>query len=306
MIWPDNKTFAFTVFDDTDFATLSSVRPVYEMLEDLGFRTTKSVWPVDGLGEPVNGGTTCNNREYLQWVRQLSKRGFEIGYHMATFSSSYRQKTIEALERFAELFGEYPQTMANHSACLENIYWGDKRLTGSRRLIYNLVTRFRFRNRYRGHVEGDPYFWGDHCRNKVKYVRNFVFPDINTLKACPIMPYHNPQKPFVNYWFASSEGPNVNSFNATLSEANQDRLEAEGGACIMYTHFGAGFVSDGTVSDRFATLMKRLSQKNGWFVPSNVLLDYLLSRREHHDITNRERRRLEGSWLRHKLRVGTT
>ena len=27
-----------------------------------------------------------------------------------------------------------------------------------------------------------------------------------------------------------------------LTEAAQDRLEAEGGACIMYTHFGHGFV----------------------------------------------------------------
>ena len=58
--------------------------------------------------------------------------------------------------------------------------------------LYNLLTRFRNRGKYRGHVEGDPYFWGDLCRQKIKYYRNFTFRDINTLKACPFMPYHDP------------------------------------------------------------------------------------------------------------------
>ena len=41
--WPHGKRFAFTVFDDTDSATLENVSPVYALLRDLGFRTTKSV-----------------------------------------------------------------------------------------------------------------------------------------------------------------------------------------------------------------------------------------------------------------------
>jgi hypothetical protein len=56
------------------------------------------------------------------------------------------------------------------------------------------------------------------------------------------MPFHDPDRPFVKYWFASSEGPSVQTFNETLSEANQEKLEAEGGACIMYTHFANGFL----------------------------------------------------------------
>ena len=39
----------------------------------------------------------------------------------------------------------------------------------------------------------------------IEQVRNFVFSDINTLKSCPYMPYQDPTKPYVNYWFASSE-----------------------------------------------------------------------------------------------------
>jgi hypothetical protein len=60
-------------------------------------------------------------------------------------------------------------------------------------------------------------------------------------RACPFMPYDDPLRPCVNYWFASSEGANVHSFARPISEANQDRLEDEGGACIMYTQISCGF-----------------------------------------------------------------
>ena len=42
--WPDNKKFAFTIFDDTDGSNLNDNRLVYDYLNELGFKTTKSVW----------------------------------------------------------------------------------------------------------------------------------------------------------------------------------------------------------------------------------------------------------------------
>ena len=38
--FPGDRRFAFTILDDTDDSTLENVRPVYERLRDLGFRTT--------------------------------------------------------------------------------------------------------------------------------------------------------------------------------------------------------------------------------------------------------------------------
>lgn len=304
--WPDGKVFAFTVFDDTDLATLENIVPVYALLEECGLRTTKSVWPLSGSQESTWCGTTCEDSEYRNWLLQVRDHGFEIGYHMATHHSSVREQSIRGLNRFAEIFSDFPKVMANHSACRENIYWGDSRLTGLHASIYNLLTRYRFKGRYRGHLDGDKFFWGDVCKERVKYVRGFVFPEINTLKACPIMPYHDPQRPYVNYWYASSEGSEVKSFSRCISEENQDRLEQEGGACIMYTHFAVGFVEHGQIDSRFSSLIKRLSRKNGWFVPVSVLLDYLLNTNGRHVITDRERKRLERRWLWHKLRVGTT
>ena len=75
-----------------------------------------------------------------------------------------------------------------------------------------------------------------------------------------MMPYHDPARPFVNYWFASSEGANVDSFTTTLSENNLDRLAEEGGVCIMYTHFADRFVENGKINWWFRKLMDRLTR----------------------------------------------
>lgn len=304
--WPDGKKFAFTIFDDTDFAVVANVGPVYALLRDLGMRTTKSVWPIAGNQTPVCGGATSEDSEYLRWVKGLQADGFEIGYHMATYHTSDRAQTKRGLDRFAGLFGAPPRTMANHSACRENIYWGDARLSGMRRLAYNALTRFRHYRKFRGHLDGDPLYWADLCRERVTYVRNFVFEDINTLAACPMMPYHDPRRPEVNFWYASAEGPEVESFVRCVSEANQDRLMAEGGACIMYTHLACGFVRNGELDRRFVDLLTRLSRLPGWFVPVGDLLDYIRRQRGDHTLTDRERRQLERRWLAHKMRVGAT
>ena len=303
--WPDGKDFAFSVFDDTDLATLENVPHVYDLLGELGFRTTKSVWPIRVQGSPVIGGATCDDDAYLAWTLRLKAAGFEIGSHGASYVTAPRDEVTRAFDRFREIYGHDPLTLANHSGCAESIYWGPDRTGGVARLAYQAMTRFRRRGTFRGHVEGDPLFWGDLCRERVRYVRNFTYTDIDTLAACPVMPYHDPERPYVNAWFAGSEGADVYSFNERLGEANQDRLEAQAGACIMYTHFASGFTSDGTVDRRFRELMLRLSRKNGWFVPVATLLDYLADVRGGvTDIAPSQRRSLEWRWLRSKMRVG--
>lgn len=306
IVWPENKLFAFTIFDDTDLATEDNVRRVYDLLEDLGFRTTKSVWPLGGTERSAPWGSTCEDPRYLEWIYRLRDAGFEIGYHLAAHRSSTRSETLRGIERFRELFGQDPWIMANHADCVESMYWGNSRLTGMNEAMYNVLTRFHNRDRFKGHVEGDPHFWGDICRDRIRYVRNFVFSGIDTLEACPFMPYHDANRPYVRYWFASSEGADIRSFIRTISERNQDRLERRGGCCIMYTHFAKGFCVDGAVDARFAKLMRRLSAMNGWFAPVSTVLDHIASARGPRTITADERRTLERRWLWHKAFLGTT
>jgi hypothetical protein len=304
--WPDGKSFAFTVFDDPDFQSLDRGVPVYEFLSDLGFRTTKGVWPGDEACPPSDRWGTCMDPEYLKWALSLKDRGFEIGWHGASPRTSSREKTAAGFESFRRMFGHWPATMSQHYNCKENMYWGDDRLTSAPlRFAYNLLTRWKNHDVFHGHVPGHPNYWGDLSKKYVKYARNFVFAEINTLAACPQMPYHDPARPQVNYWYAAAEGHNVETFTRMLCEENQDKLEAEGGACIMYAHFAYGFATNGVVDARFRSLMERLRRRNGWFVPTATLLDYIAEQRGAVTLDARQRNALERRWLMHKVRFGT-
>src|SRR5206468_6533634 len=196
---------------------------------DLGFRTTVAVWPM-GPRKPVNsGGETCANPDYRQFLIELQSIGFEIAFHNATPHSVTRNEMIEALDLFEQYFGHAPHSRANHYN-EDAVYWGSARLTGRRRTVYNIITRWKNEGRFFGHVKGHRSFWGDVCKQRIRYCRNFVFSDINTLKVTPYMPYYDPERPYVNQWFSGSEGHQAPSFIRALAEDHQDQLENEGGA----------------------------------------------------------------------------
>jgi len=303
--WPDGKQFAFTIFDDPDSQTVEDGKRVYDLLAEMGFRTTRGVWPGTPIRTPNSPGAACDDAEYIRHTQTLQDAGFEVGYHNHTRHSSRREEIIAGLEAFKEFFGRYPSAMANHYNA-EAMYWGPARLTPPLRAVYVAATFGRTKNRHFGHVPGHESFWGDVCRERIRYCRNFVYADLNTLAACPTMPYYDRTKPFVNAWYASTEGSNAPRFIAALHERNQDRLEAEGGACIMYTHFGHSFVEDGKVSPRFIELMRRLSRKGGWFVPVSTILEYLQQQQGITELADGERRKLETRWLWEKVFRGTS
>jgi hypothetical protein len=306
--WPDGKQFAFSVFDDTDLSAPGNFEAVYDLLGSLGMRTTKSVWAATGpdLQQRSAHGSTCDDADYLRTVLRLQQSGFEIAYHNSYYEGLPRARIEEAFERFKMLFGSYPQAAANHAESSEGIYWGYDRLTGLVRSLYRVILRRFGANPHQGHIPQSPYFWGDLCQQHVHYVRNFVFGDINTLAACPFMPYYDPLRPYVQAWFAASNGQILPDCWKLLTERNQDRLEASGGACILYTHFGSGFQQGHTVEQRFAQLIRRIAGKNGWFVPVSTLLDHIRSQRGVVTLTSAQRQRLEWRWFAHKLVAGST
>ena len=299
--FPDNKRFAFTIFDDTDLATVQNVRPVYDHLRRCGIRTTKSVWTLAPTEPSRIGGATLAEPEYRDFVLEIHAQGVEIASHGATSHSATREQTLEALDRFKHLFGHYPKIHCNHSMNRDNIYWGAARLTTRRyRWFYRLATLMKDR-RYEGHVEASPYFWGDLCRKHIRYVRNFVFWEINLLNVSDAVPYHDPAKPYVNYWFTSTQAADVDAFCGALATEAQQRLQDEGGVCILYTHFGSGFVRNGKLDERFCRLIYGMAERDGWFVPAGDLLDWLHERQDGGTIAPRDLAALERRWLVQKM-----
>jgi hypothetical protein len=306
--WPGGAPFAFTVFDDTDRMTLENGPPVYDVLTDLGFRVTKSVWPVEPDGPARTGGATCADPDYLAWVLRLRDAGHEIGLHNASDHPSVRATTIRALDRFEELFGGPPRVGADHVGNLEAMYWGPKRLTGLRSAAYRAamaVTR-PYRPVTSGEDPTSDYFWGDVLRDRIDYWRNFTFRTLDTLAACPAMPYHDPARPYVNWWFGSTHAPSADVFVDLLTPAHLDALAASGGACVIYTHVAMGFAPDGVVDPRVTAVLEDVASRGAWCAPVSEVLDHIRAERgSDAPITGAQRRSLERRWVGEQIRART-
>lgn len=293
--FPQNNKFAFAIHDDTDLSTVETVRPIYRLLEEIGMCTTKSVWPLASVPDGRHGGASLQDPEYLSFILELRDKGFEIALHGVRNHHATRDLVEKGFQEFHRLIGYDPRIHVNHSCNLDNIYWGEARFNRLRRL-YRLVSAVRSGRPFEGHAPESPHFWGDLCRDRIDYVRNFVFREVNLDRVNPTMPYRDPLRPFVKYWFSSCYGPDATSFCQTINEANQEQLEAEGGVCIMYTHFACGFVKDGRVQPRVEQLLRRLAQRQGWFVPVSTLLDFLRSERGDVTISPAEFSSMERHW----------
>lgn len=269
IVWPDGKRFAFTITDDTDKAQLDKIRAVYDVLLENGFRITKTVWPLRANGRGITGGQTLEDEDYVRWVCSLRDQGIEIALHGAADGSSSREAVLRSFEVFRTVFQCDPRMHINHVGQREAVYWGSARLDSPFSWFYRA---FRTPVPSEGHQPNSPYFWGDVCKDRIRYVRNMVWNDINTLKMDPLMPYHDPGRPYVNYWYSASHGSGIGRFCSLLSEKNQDRLAEEGGACIVYTHLGSSFYP---VTGDFKRLLRRLASLPGWYVPASTVLDFL-------------------------------
>lgn len=276
--YPGGKRCAFSVFDDTDVATLASIRPLYDYLRDLGILTTKSVWGCDYLGSSDYAGSdTLENEAYATYMRELRRAGFEIGFHGASMESSERPRIEEALSRYHKIFGEYPSSVAAHGRNKDNLYWGADRFAfGLTRRLYALL-RGDDRGYFEGHLENSAYFWGDLAQRHTRYVRSFTFTGLNLLDVKSPVVYRSQATPWVNAWFLSNDAENVEEFNQLLSGENQDALERDGGFCIVSTHFGKGFVEGDRVNTVTRERLTELSQRDCWFAPVSQLLDFYVS-----------------------------
>jgi hypothetical protein len=273
--WPDCRDFAFTIIDDTDHATLARIRPVYSLLQELGLLATKTVWVLPSPEDAQWGDAeTLEDADYRGYVVDLQRRGFEIALHGVRGTSSTRQVIVRGLARYEEVLGHPPRIHANHAGNADNMYWGAARVPRWRRALRLHGT---LDPASEGHDETSPHFWGDLCREKVRYVRGACFADVDTLKCDPDMPYRQARYPLVNAWFSCSDAARPEAFRRLLDPENVDRLERDRGLCIAYTHFGVpGFVDErGELDPGIRRILESIARRNGWFRPVGDILDFL-------------------------------
>jgi hypothetical protein len=288
--FPAGKEFAVTFVDDTDLSTRQNTEPVYDCLWEHNISGTKTVWISRELrtssfrrnletSPRAFSGATLEDEDYLAFVRVLAARGFEIALHNVAAGNSYRDEIQQGLDKFRELFGTDPRLNAFHQCNIENLYGGWHKLDLP---PFRWLERLAHRSDYLGHVEGSPYFWGDLARSRITYVRLpfHTIAAVNTLCWNPSMPFHDPRRPYVRYWFGSSDGSDCQRFKMLLSPANIGKLKAERGACVVYTHLAKGFArkrgGSYQLDSGFVEVVRNLAaQRSGWFPTASQLLDRL-------------------------------
>jgi hypothetical protein len=303
--WPSGRKFAFTIIDDTDMATLENIRPIYNLLDELNMKTSKTVWvfPTEHPEEPENNGDTISDAGYLEFVRDLKKKGFEIAFHCARGGSSKRKDTEIALRQFKDMIGDYPRIHINHLYNKENLYWGKYKLDCFLLKAFYSLTQ---KGDYYGHNEESEYFWGDLARETISYSRFFHFDEIDVLKIYSGIPFHDPRRPYINDWFIGSDGTNRESFVKLLRPENLDRLEKGGGLCIVYTHLGKEFCAESKVKDEVVARLRDVASRDGWFAPVSDILDYIRQNYGDHTISRKDHVFLEHRWVIEKTFRGTT
>jgi hypothetical protein len=306
MRFPDGRRFAFSILDDTDVSTLENVKPLYERLRVLGFRTTKTVWPLDCPegSRRYFAADTLQRPEYLAFVRELAAAGFEIASHGATMESSRRERTERGIAFLEREFGRCPRLHANHGENREDVYWGPERFgTPILRWVAARAGGESPPGHYVGERESSEYFWGDLCRRHFDYVRNFTFDRLNLLSFDPATPYRLEGTPYVKFWFSTTDAPDAGDFRRLVTRDAIDRLEAEEGVCIVSTHLGKGFVSDGRIDAAVDDVLAYIASRPGWLAPVSEILDHLRQGTEDRTLGRAARFRLELRYLRDRARA---
>lgn len=270
----EGKDFIFTIFDDTDRATLENIKPVYDFLSEKGLKTTKSIFVLEPKNNFDYEEVTLEDKNYLNYLQNLEKKGFEIAYHGAGNGNYTKEEINKAINVFKKAFKNPSKIYVNHDHNLNNIYWGSKRFSFPFNFLYRMIDRTKFE----GDTKRSPNYWGDICKKEFKYIRNYTFDSINTLSRDRYMPYLEKRKTDCsNYWFSSTDCLNLEKFLKIVTKKNIDLLEKEKGICIIYTHFADGFYDKNkkSLNKDFIEIINYLVSKNGLFITCGELLDKL-------------------------------
>lgn len=273
--FPNNKTFVFTIIDDTDDSFLENTKPIYDFLFENGLLITKTIW-VYPPRDRESKGHSLQHHGYRDFLLDIKSKGYEIALHNIGSGTYSREEILEGLKEYKNIFGDYPKIQTNHSYNIDSIYGGYKRFSFLFSFLIKLLHPV-YSQKYEGEIPKSPHYWGDFHKKLIKYNRNYETDQLNTIKSNPYMPYLDKNKAqYSNYWFSSTFAPNQWMFNKIVTPESIDKLEHEGGVCILNTHLGY-YMKNGKIDQGFIDKIKYISKKNnGWFMPVSTVLDYLM------------------------------
>ncbi len=280
MSWtPHPYRGAFAIVDDTDGATLESVRLVYDFLAAAGLRTTKTVWafaPDSRCGRPplpdsALRGVTLDEAAYRDYCAGLARQGFELALHGASAGNNSRARTVAAFDRLERELGVRSPVYLSHAKNVENLYWQQRAIAGGP--LRSLMNVLAAGHQCSGEDPGSRYFWGDVCRERVQFLRLFRTPRINTLGVNPSMPYFETAKPYVRGWFTITD----RRLEECTSPEALAMLSHENGLCLTRQHLSR-FAEPGPrgVTVEFEQAMRRLrGAPDVWSATAGAVLERL-------------------------------
>jgi hypothetical protein len=279
--YPDGKRFGFTIVHDADSAYSKRLAPIIDAFDGIGLRITVTVFPFwAAWGHPVRSwqewratdpffapiAVPLEDEAERDFYLDVAARGHEIGMHTPSETSSRREDVVRAFDLFQSIFGHPPRVYVEHSP-------------GN-----NLDAQARC-----GSDSASPYFntdllnesgcWIWVCDPETSFPRyHHRNGRLNVLSddGEPFCPRACEKFGIARAFLRSPTTPaDGNGFLSTFTEAAFDKLEADRGLALVYTHLAMDWLDPETralradIFDRLTGLAKR----NVWFAPACVILD---------------------------------
>lgn len=272
---PEGGKFAFSIIDYPDTASVASVRPIYDLLHQLGIRASRAVWSFGSSesGKPDLRGS-LEDPEHLDFALELQSKGHEICWGGASRGANRRERIVEGLDRFAEVLGHSPRVYLNASTNRESLYWGAERIDQPLLRAVSQRAAPTPIGYYQGHVNGSTFWWGDICKERIDYVLNLTFDDVNVRRVNPGLPYYDPVRPLVRWWFSAVDVESGSEFNQLLRPDRLERLVRENGCCIVSTRLTNGYLRDSQVERLTRKRLESVVNAGGWFATISTVLDH--------------------------------
>lgn len=277
--YPNGAAFGFTIVHDADSAYSQRLAPIIEAFDEIGLLITVTVFPFwADWGDPVRSWQKWRNEDPFfapvsvpledeaerDFYLHVASRGHEIAMHTPSETSSVREDVVRAFDLFQSIFGHPPRVYVEHSA------------------VNNLDAQTRC-----GSDPASPYYNTDLLNESGCWIwvcdKETSFPndrkrELNVLSDAggPFCSRAQEKFGIVSAFLRSPTRPSDgNGFLLTFTDDVFDKLEADQGLCLVYTHLAKGWLDPDTralradIRDRLTALAKR----NVWFAPAGVILD---------------------------------